>query len=209
MQKYVSWPGSIDLACDVAWDRPVCAWQDTAAQVVQANKRERDKFYKWRSEEPPPDRGGWRRVRLEAWPEGNPVRPRLTWSRCKWRIYQRPEVFVFVLLQLQSFLLISNLVDISVIAGESHSRNKKNQQQMLSFLVMAMQSPGFVVQLIQLKESNWRVAEAGNMLELDKPCTDKEPKLITLQMGWKIFYQHWLLKSAHGWQKFLKSAHGW
>ncbi|EXB53850.1 Heat stress transcription factor A-8 [Morus notabilis] len=42
---------------------------------------------------------------------------------------------------------------------------EKNQQQMLSFLVMAMQSPGFFVQLLQPKENNWRVAEAGNMLE--------------------------------------------
>lgn len=42
---------------------------------------------------------------------------------------------------------------------------EKNQQQLLSFLVMAMQSPGFLVQLLKPKESNWRMAEAGNMLE--------------------------------------------
>lgn len=43
---------------------------------------------------------------------------------------------------------------------------EKNQQQMLSFLVMAMQSPGFLVQLLQPKENSWRTAEAGmNMLE--------------------------------------------
>ncbi|BBG94601.1 Heat stress transcription factor A-8 [Prunus dulcis] len=30
---------------------------------------------------------------------------------------------------------------------------EKNQQQMLSFLVMAMQSPGFLVQLLQPKET--------------------------------------------------------
>lgn len=42
---------------------------------------------------------------------------------------------------------------------------EKSQQQMLSFLVMAMQNPGFLVQLLQPKENNWRVAEAGNMLE--------------------------------------------
>lgn len=42
---------------------------------------------------------------------------------------------------------------------------EKNQQQMLSFLVMAMQSPDFFVQLLQPKENNWRMAEAGNMLE--------------------------------------------
>lgn len=43
---------------------------------------------------------------------------------------------------------------------------EKNQQQMLSFIVMAMQSPGFLVQLLQPKENNWRVAESGkNILE--------------------------------------------
>lgn len=42
---------------------------------------------------------------------------------------------------------------------------EKNQQQMLSFLVMAVQSPGFLVQFLQPKEKNWRVADAGNMLE--------------------------------------------
>ncbi|KAL5553283.1 hypothetical protein UlMin_040684 [Ulmus minor] len=40
---------------------------------------------------------------------------------------------------------------------------EKNQQQMLSFLVMAIQSPVFV-KLLQPKENNWRMAEAGNML---------------------------------------------
>lgn len=43
---------------------------------------------------------------------------------------------------------------------------EKNQQQMLSFLVMAMQSPEFLVQFLQPKENNWRMAEVGtNMLE--------------------------------------------
>ncbi|XP_022733554.1 heat stress transcription factor A-8 [Durio zibethinus] len=42
---------------------------------------------------------------------------------------------------------------------------EKSQQQLLSFLIMAMQSPGFLVQLIKPKENNWRVAEASNMLE--------------------------------------------
>lgn len=37
---------------------------------------------------------------------------------------------------------------------------------MLSFLVMAMQSPEFLVQFMQPKEKNWRMAEVGkNMLE--------------------------------------------
>lgn len=42
---------------------------------------------------------------------------------------------------------------------------EKSQQQMLSFLVMAMQNPSFLVQLLQPKENNWRMAEAGNMLK--------------------------------------------
>ncbi|XP_028795096.1 heat stress transcription factor A-8 [Neltuma alba] len=42
---------------------------------------------------------------------------------------------------------------------------EKNQQQMLSFLVMAMQIPGFMVQLLQPKEKGWRKTETSNMLE--------------------------------------------
>ncbi|XP_050372691.1 heat stress transcription factor A-1d [Argentina anserina] len=42
---------------------------------------------------------------------------------------------------------------------------EKDQQQMLSFLVMAMQNPGFLVQLVQSKEHSWRLVEAGTMLE--------------------------------------------
>ncbi|KAF5748046.1 Heat shock factor protein 5 [Tripterygium wilfordii] len=42
---------------------------------------------------------------------------------------------------------------------------EKNQQQMLSFLVIAMKIPGFLVQLLQPKENNWRMAESGGMLE--------------------------------------------
>ncbi|KAI9091317.1 hypothetical protein K1719_028128 [Acacia pycnantha] len=42
---------------------------------------------------------------------------------------------------------------------------EKNQQQMLSFLVMAMQIPGFMVQLLQPKENGWRTTETSNMLE--------------------------------------------
>ncbi|KAE8661485.1 Heat stress transcription factor A-8 [Hibiscus syriacus] len=47
---------------------------------------------------------------------------------------------------------------------------EKSQQQLLSFLIMAMQSPGF---LIQLKENNWLMAEANNMLE--QATEDAEP----------------------------------
>lgn len=50
---------------------------------------------------------------------------------------------------------------------------EKHQQQMLSFLVMVVQSPGFMVQLLHPKENSWRLAEAGNMFdpgkEDDKP----------------------------------------
>nr|XP_012466202.1 unnamed protein product [Gossypium raimondii] len=50
---------------------------------------------------------------------------------------------------------------------------EKSQQQLLSFLIMAMQSPGFLVQLIQPKENNWRMAEPSNMLE--QVTEDGEP----------------------------------
>ncbi|CAN0877097.1 Heat stress transcription factor A-8 [Linum grandiflorum] len=40
-----------------------------------------------------------------------------------------------------------------------------NQQQMLSFLVMVMQHPGFVVQLLHPKENSWRMAEPGVITE--------------------------------------------
>ncbi|XVF85576.1 hypothetical protein PTKIN_Ptkin17bG0128300 [Pterospermum kingtungense] len=50
---------------------------------------------------------------------------------------------------------------------------EKSQQQLLSFLIMAMQSPGFLVQLVQPKENNWRMAEASNMLE--QVAEDGEP----------------------------------
>ncbi|EEF34832.1 heat stress transcription factor A-8 [Ricinus communis] len=42
---------------------------------------------------------------------------------------------------------------------------EKNQQQMLSFLVMVMQSPGFLAQLLHPKENNWRMAEPGSIVE--------------------------------------------
>ncbi|KAK7358214.1 hypothetical protein VNO77_00139 [Canavalia gladiata] len=45
---------------------------------------------------------------------------------------------------------------------------EKHQQQMLSFLVMVVQSPGFLVQLLQPKENNWRLAEPGDILDQDK-----------------------------------------
>ncbi|GMI99819.1 heat shock transcription factor A8 [Hibiscus trionum] len=51
---------------------------------------------------------------------------------------------------------------------------EKSQQQLLSLLIMAMQSPGFLVQLIQPKENNWHMAEANNML-LEQVTEDAEP----------------------------------
>ncbi|XP_009770996.1 heat stress transcription factor A-8 [Nicotiana tabacum] len=44
---------------------------------------------------------------------------------------------------------------------------EKHQQQMLSFIVMAMQSPNFLVQFFQPKENNWRVNENGNNILSD------------------------------------------
>lgn len=54
-----------------------------------------------------------------------------------------------------------------LLLRESIQGMEKNQQQLLSFLVMAMQSPSFLVQLLHPKENNWCLAEADNMLEQD------------------------------------------
>uniref|UniRef100_A0A5B7A7E5 Heat stress transcription factor n=1 Tax=Davidia involucrata TaxID=16924 RepID=A0A5B7A7E5_DAVIN len=51
---------------------------------------------------------------------------------------------------------------------------EKNQQQMLSFIVMSMQNPGFLVQLLQPKENNWHMAEAGKN-SLKRVTDDHEP----------------------------------
>uniref|UniRef100_A0A2P2JGV8 Heat stress transcription factor A-8 n=1 Tax=Rhizophora mucronata TaxID=61149 RepID=A0A2P2JGV8_RHIMU len=50
---------------------------------------------------------------------------------------------------------------------------EKHQQQMLSFLVMVMQSPGVLVQLLHSKENNWWMAERGRVVEQD--ADDSEP----------------------------------
>ncbi|XP_058732484.1 heat stress transcription factor A-8-like [Vicia villosa] len=50
---------------------------------------------------------------------------------------------------------------------------EKHQQQMLSFLVMVVQCPGFLAQLLHPKENNWRFAEEGNMW--DQSSQDDEP----------------------------------
>ncbi|XP_059655312.1 heat stress transcription factor A-8 [Cornus florida] len=51
---------------------------------------------------------------------------------------------------------------------------EQNQQQMLSFIVMAMQNPGFLVKLLQPRENNWRVAEPGKSV-LKRVSDDHEP----------------------------------
>ncbi|KAL5052465.1 hypothetical protein RYX36_033147 [Vicia faba] len=50
---------------------------------------------------------------------------------------------------------------------------EKHQQQMLSFLVMVVQCPGFLAQLLHPKENNWRFAEERNMW--DQSSQDDEP----------------------------------
>ncbi|XP_030553757.1 heat stress transcription factor A-8 [Rhodamnia argentea] len=52
-----------------------------------------------------------------------------------------------------------------VLLRDRIQRMENNQQQMLSFLVLAMQNPEFLVQLLQPKENHCRVTEMGNMLE--------------------------------------------
>ncbi|OVA02500.1 Heat shock factor (HSF)-type [Macleaya cordata] len=56
---------------------------------------------------------------------------------------------------------------------------EKSQQQMLSLLVMAMQSPGFLAQLVQQKEKNWRMADTRKkrrLPALGKTKEDGEPE---------------------------------
>ncbi|XP_052206229.1 heat stress transcription factor A-8 [Diospyros lotus] len=57
-----------------------------------------------------------------------------------------------------------------LILREQLKGMEKNQQQMLSFIVMAMQNPGFLVQLLQPIENNWRMAEGGKTVL--KPVID-------------------------------------
>ncbi|GAB2279948.1 hypothetical protein Dimus_014584 [Dionaea muscipula] len=49
---------------------------------------------------------------------------------------------------------------------------EKSQQQMLAFIAMVAQSPGFLVQLCQQKDGNWRVAEAGKITPLRREHED-------------------------------------
>lgn len=63
-----------------------------------------------------------------------------------------------------------------LVLREQMKGMEKNQQQMLSFIVMAMQNPGFFVQLLQPKESNWRPAETGkNVISRVADDVESEP----------------------------------
>ena len=50
---------------------------------------------------------------------------------------------------------------------------EKNQQQLLSFIVMAMQSPAFLMKLLQPKDKNWHVPESGKTV-LEEVTEDQE-----------------------------------
>lgn len=61
-----------------------------------------------------------------------------------------------------------------ILVREQLKVMEKNQQQMLSFIVMAMQSPSFLVQFFQPKDNNWRMTENGNNIvsEVEDDCED-------------------------------------
>lgn len=54
--------------------------------------------------------------------------------------------------------------NLLVLLRERLQGMENNQQQLLSFLVMVMQSPGLLVQLLQSKENTWRMAEARKIV---------------------------------------------
>ncbi|KAH0919705.1 hypothetical protein HID58_027365 [Brassica napus] len=51
---------------------------------------------------------------------------------------------------------------------------EESQQEMLSFLVMVMQNPSLLVQLLQPKENNWRKAEGGGAKILEEVTDEGE-----------------------------------
>lgn len=55
---------------------------------------------------------------------------------------------------------------------------EKHQEQMLSFLVMVVQCPGFLTQLLHPKENNWRLAEAANVLYQDDEPVSSDGMII-------------------------------
>lgn len=69
---------------------------------------------------------------------------------------------------------------------------EKNQQQMLSFIVMAMQSPGFLVKLLQPKDNNWHVPESGKTV-LEEVTEDQE---IVASDGMIVRYQPPMVESG-------------
>ncbi|KAA8529790.1 hypothetical protein F0562_034110 [Nyssa sinensis] len=75
-----------------------------------------------------------------------------------------------------------------LLLSEQLQGMEKNQQQMLSFIVMAMQNPGFLVQLLHPKENNWRMAEVGkNSLKevtIDSEPVPSEGMIVRYQAPW-------------------------
>ncbi|KAL3830692.1 hypothetical protein ACJIZ3_019494 [Penstemon smallii] len=67
-----------------------------------------------------------------------------------------------------------NSQDKLLLLREQLKGMEKNQQQMLSFIVMAMQRPEFLMQFLQPKENNWRVSENGNSNKLNEVTEDLE-----------------------------------
>ncbi|KAG6396779.1 hypothetical protein SASPL_142936 [Salvia splendens] len=62
-----------------------------------------------------------------------------------------------------------------LLLAEQLKGMEKNQQQMLSFIVMAMQSPEIMAQFFQPKENSWRMAEAGKTKLSEVMDDDCEP----------------------------------
>lgn len=90
------------------------------------------------------------------------------------------------ILKTDKNVLMQELINLRNHQMTSHSKMillrdqlkgmEKNQQQMLSFIVMAMQNPGFLAQLLQPKENNWRMAENGSTI-LNPVKDDSEAEL--------------------------------
>lgn len=58
-----------------------------------------------------------------------------------------------------------------VLLRERLKGMEKNQQQMISFLVMAMQNPGYFVKLLQTRENNW-VGKNASVVEVSESEAD-------------------------------------
>ncbi|KAK1390107.1 Heat stress transcription factor A-8 [Heracleum sosnowskyi] len=79
-----------------------------------------------------------------------------------------------------------------LVVREQLKGMEKNQQQMLSFIVMAMQSPGFLVKLLQPKDNNWHVPESGKTV-LEEVTEDQE---IVASDGMIVRYQPPMVESG-------------